>query len=184
MVEAYGKQQPTPGRIYRLNGLLYQAMGRAPDRDDLRRMLAENLLKSGDYAQAEEEAKKVTGKAPAEALAAKKVIALSLNARARAGWNDNDREGSPGATGCRPGNAGRRGVGHGRGRRAPRTSDGSKFAGRGPSDVCRSADGPAWWPAIRKMSTHCWPGISIDFATNFRRSEHDLESALKMPPTM
>lgn len=84
MVEAYGKQPPTPSRINRLSGLLYQALGRAPDRDDLRHLLAENLLKSGNYAQAEEEAKKITGKAPAEALAAKKVIALSLNARARA----------------------------------------------------------------------------------------------------
>ena len=82
MVEAYAKQEPTPGRIYRLNKLLYQALGRAPERDDLRQMLAENLLKSGEFAQAEQEAQKLLGKSTGDPQA-EKVIALSLAARAR-----------------------------------------------------------------------------------------------------
>ena len=82
LVEAYSKGPKEFQRTLRLNKLLYQTLGRVSERDDLQLMLAENLLLIGNYAKAEEEAKKVQASAE-EASEAKKVIALSQYYRAR-----------------------------------------------------------------------------------------------------
>ena len=83
MVEAVAKGERTPARLNRLNGLLYRTIGRVPDRPDLRRMLAENLLKLGAVEEAKTEAEWLVKNAPQEASAARRIIALSLTAQAR-----------------------------------------------------------------------------------------------------
>jgi tetratricopeptide (TPR) repeat protein len=83
MAEAFGKLEPTPNRLSRLNNLLYRALGRAPERDDLRLRLAENLLRLGALEEAQVEAEKLLDKAPEKAQVARKVIAFSLITRAR-----------------------------------------------------------------------------------------------------
>jgi predicted Zn-dependent protease len=77
----------TTGRQRRyLLGLLYEAMGFLPDRHDLRLKLAEQLLEVGSFTAAETEAQKVLASSDVEEKrAARKVIALSLRARARTG---------------------------------------------------------------------------------------------------
>ena len=83
MAEAFAKLEPNPSRLRRLNNLLYQTLGRAPDQHNLRLKLAENLLLMGALEDAEIEAKKLEKQAPKIAHAAGKVIALSVYARAR-----------------------------------------------------------------------------------------------------
>ena len=73
MVEAYAQGQPTAGGIARLTQLLYRALGHAPERDDLRLMLAENLLKLGDHEEAESEAQKLASTAAKEGPAARRM---------------------------------------------------------------------------------------------------------------
>lgn len=85
MVDAYAAGQPTPRRIRRLTSLLYRVLGRVPDRHDLRLMLAENLLKLGDHAGAEQQAKMLLGNSLPEGPTARKIVALSLYSRARVG---------------------------------------------------------------------------------------------------
>lgn len=84
MVEAYAKGQPTPNRRVRLIRLLYQALGRVPERTNLRLLLAENLLDLGDYEEAEREATKLIETDATESPVARKIIALSMFARAQA----------------------------------------------------------------------------------------------------
>lgn len=84
LVKAYAQGEPNPNRIARLNTLLYQTLGRVPDRDDLRRLLAENLLKIGSFAEAGTEAKKLLDHSPDDARVGRRIIALSLIARANA----------------------------------------------------------------------------------------------------
>ena len=83
LVEVTAKREPTPEGLYQLNNLLYRTIGRVPERHDLRRMLAENLLKLGAVEEAEKEAQWLLKNAPEEARAARKIIALSLFARSK-----------------------------------------------------------------------------------------------------
>jgi predicted Zn-dependent protease len=83
MVKAYSQGKPNPNRFARLTNLLYQALGRAPDRHDLRLMLAENLLKTGAFEDAETEATKLLDRAPEHERTAGKVIAISKFVRSR-----------------------------------------------------------------------------------------------------
>jgi len=82
MVEAYAKGQSTPNRIARLTRMLYQALGHSPERTDLRLLLAENLLKSGNYDAAEDEAKNLIEKGAPETPEANKIVALLMYSRA------------------------------------------------------------------------------------------------------
>ncbi len=59
LVMAYAAGEPTPNRMDRLTNLLYQALGRVPEHDELRLMLAENLLKVGDYLNARRQAEEL-----------------------------------------------------------------------------------------------------------------------------
>ena len=110
LVGAYAKQEQTPGRMDRLTRLLYQALGRVPDRDDLRRILAENLLQMGDYAAAEGEAVTLA-KSPNETPIANKIIALSLAVR-RWGRRGRDQRSHACVDSSIEGSAGGCGVGH------------------------------------------------------------------------
>lgn len=83
LVEVTAKREPTAEGLYQLNNLLYRTIGRVPERHDLRRMLAENLLKLGAVEEAEKEAQWLLKNAPEEARAARKIIALSLFARSK-----------------------------------------------------------------------------------------------------
>jgi tetratricopeptide (TPR) repeat protein len=83
MVKVVASGPNTPDRLGRLNNLLYRTIGRAPERSDLRRMLAENLLQSGAFEEAQKEAEWLLKYAPGEAVAARKIKALSLFQRAR-----------------------------------------------------------------------------------------------------
>jgi tetratricopeptide (TPR) repeat protein len=77
LVEAYAIGDPSPSRLNRLNSLLYRALGRVPERHDLREMLAKNLLMIGSFADAEQEAQKVIKYGDPASPTARRVIALS-----------------------------------------------------------------------------------------------------------
>ena len=64
LVQAYAEGEPDPGRIHRLNNMLYRALGRVPDRHDLRLMLADNLWKINAFEEAETEARKLLDQSP------------------------------------------------------------------------------------------------------------------------
>ena len=72
-----------PGR-YRLVALLYQTLGELPERDDLRRKLAEQLLTLQDFAGTKSQASKLleTGD-PETKIAARHILALATTAQAR-----------------------------------------------------------------------------------------------------
>ena len=82
LVQAYAQGEPNPSRLIRLNSLLYRVLGRAPERDDLRQMLAENLLKVGALEEADKEAQQLLDGTPDIARSARKVIAISQIVRA------------------------------------------------------------------------------------------------------
>jgi tetratricopeptide (TPR) repeat protein len=83
LVETVAEGEPTPDRLNRVTNLLYRTVGRVPERSDLRRMLAENLLRLGAYEEAKREADLLLKNAPTEARAARRVQAISLAALAR-----------------------------------------------------------------------------------------------------
>ena len=82
-VKAYAHVALTNQAKRRLTALLYEALGREPERQDLRQMLSENLLQQGEFATAEKEARKILSSEVGDASAARRVIALSLYMRAR-----------------------------------------------------------------------------------------------------
>ncbi|QEG36049.1 tetratricopeptide repeat protein [Bythopirellula goksoeyrii] len=82
LVQAYAQGEPDPNRLFRLNSLLYRVLGRAPERDDLRQMLAENLLKVGALEEANKEAQQLLDGTPETARSARKVMAISQIVRA------------------------------------------------------------------------------------------------------
>jgi tetratricopeptide (TPR) repeat protein len=77
LIEVLNRGELTAGKFYQLNNLLYRTLGQLPEREDLRLMLAENLLKGGQWANAATEAAKISKKSPEIALKARRVIALS-----------------------------------------------------------------------------------------------------------
>lgn len=77
LIEVQNQGEPSPAKLYRLNQLLYRTLGRLPEREDLRLMLAENLLTIGEWEDAQSEAKKLLDGSPSVALGARKVIAIS-----------------------------------------------------------------------------------------------------------
>ena len=87
LVEAVEHSAQTDQQRKYLLGLLYQTLGLVPDRHDLRLKLANQLLASQDFAGAETAASKVETESPKEEdkRAARRIIALSLLARARVG---------------------------------------------------------------------------------------------------
>ncbi|MBN1854028.1 MAG: tetratricopeptide repeat protein [Pirellulales bacterium] len=86
-IEVYAKAAETARDKQRLIQYLYQAIGLNPERSDLQLQLAENLLQLGEFAAAEKEARKLVMKESENASAARRVIALSLVARARPDGN-------------------------------------------------------------------------------------------------
>ena len=82
-VESYAYIASTNQTKRRLTALLYDVLGREPERQDLRLMLSENLLQQGEFAAAEKEARKIISSEVGDASAARRVIAISLYARAR-----------------------------------------------------------------------------------------------------
>jgi predicted Zn-dependent protease len=83
MLDAVAKQPPSSERHRQLTNLLFRTIGQVPERHDLRKMLAENLLQSGAFEDAEKEAKWLLKNAPEQGPAARKILALSLAARSR-----------------------------------------------------------------------------------------------------
>lgn len=84
LVEAVEKSPRSLQQQHYLQGLLYQTLGLQPERHDLRLKLANQLLDSGDFAGAENEAKEaLKSKVSLEQREARKVTSLSLLARAR-----------------------------------------------------------------------------------------------------
>ena len=83
LVEVVGHLAGTPAGARSYEALLYETLGLLPDRSDLRIKLAEKLLQTGQFVEAEAEASKVvaTGQ-DADKPAARRVIAVSLRARA------------------------------------------------------------------------------------------------------
>lgn len=77
LVESYAKIAQSPAQRAGLTRLLYRALGRAPDRTDLRLMLAQSLLETGAYAKARSEADKLITPESAEADDARVVVALA-----------------------------------------------------------------------------------------------------------
>jgi predicted Zn-dependent protease len=83
LVEVVANGQDSREGPNRFTNLLYRAIGRAPERPELHRMLAENLFKLGSFEDAQKEAKWLLENAPQEIIAAKRITALSLSKRAR-----------------------------------------------------------------------------------------------------
>ena len=70
LVQVVAKGPRTRERLNRFNTLLYRTIGRAPERSDLRRMLADNLLDLGRFEEASKEAKWLLDNSPEEARSA------------------------------------------------------------------------------------------------------------------
>ena len=85
LVEVFARQAETPSSNRRLVALLYQTLGLAPKEEGLQLQLAETLLKTGEFAAAQMEAEKLVAAHSPHTLAAQRVIAMSLYARARPG---------------------------------------------------------------------------------------------------
>jgi len=86
LIDVYEKGVKTPRERGRINSMLYEMLGLAPERNDLRLRLAENLLTLKDYSRAEKEARvaeKSSKEGSPEQAKAKRLIALSLYPRAR-----------------------------------------------------------------------------------------------------
>jgi tetratricopeptide (TPR) repeat protein len=77
LIDVLNQGELTAGKYHQLNNLLYRTVGQLPKREDLRLMLAENLLKGGQWTEAATEAAKVSDKSPELALKARKVLAIS-----------------------------------------------------------------------------------------------------------
>lgn len=77
LIGVLNRGEPTYRKLRQLNDLLYRTLGRLPEREDLRLLLAENLLKTGAWTEAEAEAAKITEVPSEVALKARKVIAVS-----------------------------------------------------------------------------------------------------------
>ena len=86
LISAVERSADTAARRYRLVTLLYESVGSFPKRTDLRLKLAQQLLDMRDFSSAEVEARKLlSSKQEEDQRAARRVIALSLRARARRG---------------------------------------------------------------------------------------------------
>lgn len=77
LIGVLNRGEPTPRKLHQLNDLLYRTLGRLPEREDLRLLLAENLLKTGSWTEAEAEAAKIADVSSEVTLKARKVIAVS-----------------------------------------------------------------------------------------------------------
>lgn len=83
LVDALGKNVRTVEQRQRLSQLLYQTVGRVPNRPDLQKQLAENLFRTGQWGEAIAEAKKIPDDDP-EGLKAKRwILAMANFAKAR-----------------------------------------------------------------------------------------------------
>ncbi len=85
LVHSYTQQAQTLKSKHHLTALLYQTLGLASEKEDLRLQLAETLLETGQFAAAQEEAEKLIDAKSSHALAAQRVMAISLFARGRPG---------------------------------------------------------------------------------------------------
>jgi hypothetical protein len=86
LITAVEQSGNTGPRGVRLVSLLYETLGSMPERGDLRLKLAQQLLDLQDYSGAEAEARTLlSSKSEEEQRAARRIIAISLRARARRG---------------------------------------------------------------------------------------------------
>ncbi len=176
LVEAYNQfanvgSEPNPNRINRLNSLLYQAVGRLPENNGLRRMLAENLLTLGDFTDAATAAQELLANSPTtgDARAARRVKAISHYLALSLGLADpakrrDSRSGRPrryqGFAGGSRRIVDRYRLGGGRGRGTPRKRRGGSRHDRGLAEDAAASPTDSEFVAFTTNALRSDPGTT------------------------